>query len=94
MSRASFITMYVAINIHRVINNNRTGTNNGGKKAVSYAHVVYIYSNLLRVVYINNDISYVTKQNKDARDVNATPLYISHLRYLLYSSHGVMLRSL
>ena len=26
------------------INNNRTGTNNGGKKAVSYAHVVNIYS--------------------------------------------------
>ena len=31
------------------INNNRTGTNNAGKKAVTYAHVVHIYKNLLRV---------------------------------------------
>ena len=47
------------------INNNCTGTNDGGKKAVSYVHVVHIYSNLLRVVYINTyDISYVTKQYK------------------------------
>ena len=38
-------TIYVAINIHFV---GTTGTNNGGKKAVSYAHVVHIYSNLLR----------------------------------------------
>ena len=88
MSRASFITMYVAINIHRVINNNRTGTNNGGKKAVSYAHVVYIYSNLLRVVYINNDISYVTKQNK-TRVTSMQLLYIFRISDTSYIARMV-----
>ena len=59
-SRESYITEYVAINKYALhvyeINNNWTGTNNGGKKSVSYAHVVHIYSNLLRFVYVNSNI--------------------------------------
>ena len=56
----SYITMYVAINTqprgHKT-NINRTGTNNGGsrKEGGVITHVVHIYSNLLRVAYINSN---------------------------------------
>ena len=47
MSRASYITMYVAINTCIQINNKRTSEERW--RCMSYARVVHFYSNLLLV---------------------------------------------
>ena len=47
---ASYVTVYVAVNIHHV-NHNRTGTNNGGKKAVLYTLTWYVFIAIYYVSY-------------------------------------------